>query len=232
MGFSDIDFYADFRELYKNYSDDKLEQPEYVAKIEESLKKDTLLRAESYLFVGRLLARSAVAIQYVKEILENRRMLATNYSNVIDVAYQQVMMGNGGLRGIFSNFTDREQLDAVLNQLDNESLIRRLSVNSPMAHDWDYVMTALARRNPEFYKKELLDVDTDAENRAYMAFCLPADFDDDFIIELLSDKSKKVANVAFNILKAKPELQAKIAPLVDSKKKAIREYAEKLLMAY
>ncbi|MDR3296092.1 MAG: DUF4132 domain-containing protein [Clostridiales Family XIII bacterium] len=58
------------------------------------------------------------------------------------------------------------------------------------------------------------------------------DYDSDFLIKCLSDKSKKVRQYALSFLLPRKELADKIRPLTDAKKKDLREAAEQLMAAY
>ncbi|MCL2775571.1 MAG: DUF4132 domain-containing protein, partial [Oscillospiraceae bacterium] len=57
-------------------------------------------------------------------------------------------------------------------------------------------------------------------------------YDPDFLISCLGDKSKKVAQHALAFLYPKKEYIEKIRPLLDAKKKDLRESAEKLMASY
>ncbi|MDR2870847.1 MAG: DUF4132 domain-containing protein, partial [Deferribacteraceae bacterium] len=174
-------------------------------------------------FVGSMLGQSAVAMRCAQELLaKDGEGAPLRVQDMLEV-------------------DNKKYVNDIISSLDNEKLLIALSTMrqyySAENRPWDYILTAIAQRDPELYKKTFAALEGDPH--VYLAMCLPKDFDVDFYIDLLGDKSKKVSNIAFAVLKDRAEpaelmadLKAKIAPLVDAKKKAVREYAEKLLMAY
>lgn len=63
-------------------------------------------------------------------------------------------------------------------------------------------------------------------------YTVKPDYDPDFLIVCLGDKSKKVRQYAVSFLLPKKELIEKIRPLAEAKKKDVREAADQLLTAY
>ncbi|MDR2869848.1 MAG: hypothetical protein LBV04_05305, partial [Deferribacteraceae bacterium] len=170
-------------------------------------------------FIASLLGKSALALRTVKMLL----------------FWDYEISGNDGLltclQKIFTVFTDKQY--AVLNELDNKKILSIIAKQNYWA-DIDnaalgHIATAIARQAPEQYKT----IFANADNALclYMAKYLPADFDTDFIITLLS-RSKKLADMAINLLKDRRELRDEIHSLTESKKKSTRENAERLLAYY
>ena len=58
------------------------------------------------------------------------------------------------------------------------------------------------------------------------------DYDYDFLISCLSDKSKKISGYALSLLLPHKELAEKVRPLLDAKKQTVRDFAQTLMAAY
>jgi hypothetical protein len=125
----------------------------------------------------------------------------------------------------------------VIAQLDQKELLMMLSARAYQeeAQPYDKLLTNIATQQPDIYKaayQQWRDSDryAKAESMIYLAKQLPLDFDADFVMELLTNNVKHVRELAFDRVKARPELRDKVLALAQSKKKAEREVAEKLLM--
>ncbi|MDR2870139.1 MAG: DUF4132 domain-containing protein [Deferribacteraceae bacterium] len=178
------------------------------------------LKRRSYFtsaFIGSMLGRSPLALEQAKQMIDKQAAL---------MGWQRKHEDDKNIQTIFVEL-DREYAANILEIIDNYTLLDLLYYQQAYA----YLLTAIAEREPETYKRIYAE-NEDATYHAYLAECLPKDFDIDFYISLLGDKSKKAANIAFEVLKNHPELQAKIAELAGAKKKAVREYAERLSAHY
>ena len=58
------------------------------------------------------------------------------------------------------------------------------------------------------------------------------EYDSDFLIGCLGDKSKKISGYAMSLLLPQKALSEQIRPLLDAKKQALRDYAQTLMAAY
>ena len=91
----------------------------------------------------------------------------------------------------------------------------------------------LTKDKTEILEKAFANASADARVAILaMAYKQQPDYNPDWPINALGDNSKKVRDIAIEILASKTELKPQIEALAGSKKKNQRESAEKLLMAY
>jgi hypothetical protein len=161
--------------------------------------------------IGHLLGKLPLAQEQMRVWLKNQEL--KRISNVLDQIYQH----------------NKHNLDVLDQEADLEGLLKAL----PNEYSKRWLMKELIQKELEIFKRVLTEAkDISANNRVCLAAHMPSDIDNDFVISLLSDKSKQVASIAIDRLKGHKELRDKIIPLLSSKKKSTRENAELLLQYY
>ncbi|MCL2572040.1 MAG: DUF4132 domain-containing protein [Defluviitaleaceae bacterium] len=91
----------------------------------------------------------------------------------------------------------------------------------------------LAKEDTSLYEKAFPTASAEARATILaMAYKQQPDYNPDWLISCIQDASKRVRDLAVEYLTLKPELKPQIENLATSKKKAQREAAEKLLIAY
>jgi len=94
-------------------------------------------------------------------------------------------------------------------------------------------ITRLAKGNTVAYEKAFQGAAADVRaNLLTLAYTQEPNYNPDWLVDCLGDTSKKVRDIAVAYLSPKTSMKPKIEELAKHKKKAIRESAEKLLMAY
>lgn len=88
------------------------------------------------------------------------------------------------------------------------------------------IVYAIIEHYPEAVKKGFTG---SADRKIYIVNHLTKDFEGEFLLSLLSDKSKKVADRVCKLLLKRKDLIPEFKKLTEAKKKTVREYAEKLL---
>jgi len=93
--------------------------------------------------------------------------------------------------------------------------------------------TCLASTDTQLYEKAFANASADARVTILnLAYNQEPDYNPDWLIAALGDNSKKVRDTAIAYMTSKTQYKPQIEELAKSKKKAQRESAEKLLMAY
>jgi hypothetical protein len=136
--------------------------------------------------------------------------------------------------------------DYILGITDNPSaFIRCLSKEytyslyySALAEESQYlkkVLDIIVSHRPDQAAVVISDIHADVAARLILLEALyeaKPDYDEDFLINRLGDRSKKIRQYAVSFLIKRKGLAEKIRPLLDAKKKDLREAAEQIMSVY
>ena len=136
------------------------------------------------------------------------------------------------------NYAQEKIIDIMEKHVDVVSTVAKIAessadyYNNTKKFDKAFI-EAMIKKDPSVAVKAMETAN--ADGRLYLFDLLydtAPDYDPDFLISCLGDSSKKVSQHAFAFLYPKKELIEKVRPMLNAKKKAIRESAEKLMSAY
>jgi len=140
------------------------------------------------------------------------------------------------IRQYFDEKTAEDMLDSLANPVEEKAALLmdiHFEVYFDPEHAWVKQASRVAGDDPMVWEHAFKL--TCAKARALileMVYKDHPDYRPEWLMECLGDGSKMVRELAVAYLMPKKELKEQIEPLTQSKKKAIRESAEKLMMAY